>query len=88
MLLVIAFVLGIANFTMHKAVLESGHPLLGQIPWLYDSMGGRFSLLVEFMMLAGSMLYIAGGTPDWIWGYLAYSGLNAVSAWLILTGRI
>ena len=51
-------------------------------------MGGRFSLVVEFMMLAGSMLYIAGGTPGWIWGYLAYSGLNAVSAWLILTGRI
>ena len=51
-------------------------------------MGGRFSLLVEFMMLTGSMLYIAGGTAGWIWGYLAYSGLNAVSAWLILTGRI
>ena len=88
MLLVITFILGIANFTMHKAVLESGHPLLGQIPWLYSSLGGRFSLVVEFMMLLGSMLYISGGSPGWIWGYLAYSALNAVSAWLILTGRV
>lgn len=88
MLLIVAFILGIANFAMHKAVLESGHPLLGRIPWLYDAIGGRFSLVVEFMMLAGSMLYIAGGAPGWIWGYLAYSALNAVSAWLILSGRV
>jgi hypothetical protein len=33
------------------------------------------------------MLYISGGSPGWIWGYVAYSALNAVSAWLILTGR-
>ena len=33
-LVVMIFVLGIANFAMHKAVLESGHPLVGQMPAL------------------------------------------------------
>jgi hypothetical protein len=35
------FVLGIANFAMHKAVLESGHPLVGRMPWFVHMLGGR-----------------------------------------------
>ncbi len=88
MALIIAFFLGIANFAAHKAVLESGHPLLGQVPWFFHGLGGRFSLLVEFVMLLGSMLMIAGGSNGWAWFYAAYSGFNALSAWLIVTGRV
>ncbi|HEX7751149.1 MAG TPA: hypothetical protein VF440_01995 [Novosphingobium sp.] len=82
------FLLGVGNFAMHKAVLESGHPLLGRMPWFYHMLGGRFSLAVEFLMLLGALLMVASGTPAWAWGYAAYSVLNAVSAWLILTGRV
>jgi hypothetical protein len=88
MALVVLFLLGIGNFAMHKAVLESGHPLLGRSLWFLHLLGGRFSLAVEFLMLLGSMLMVAYGEPGWAWGYAIYSLANAASAWLILSGRL
>jgi hypothetical protein len=88
MALIFLFLFGIANFAMHKAVLESGHPMLGQVPWFFHLLGGRFSLLVEFFMLLGSMLMAAQGSAGWAWGYAIYSLINGLSAWLILSGRI
>jgi hypothetical protein len=82
------FLLGIGNFAMHKAVLESGHPLLGQVPWFFHLLGGRFSLVVEFFMLCGTMLMVSQGSEGWAWGYAVYSGINGLSVWLIMSGRI
>ncbi|HVR90081.1 MAG TPA: hypothetical protein VHG29_03160 [Novosphingobium sp.] len=83
-----AFLFGIVNFALHKAVLESRHPLLGQVPWFYHLLGGRFSMGVEFAMLLGAMLMIAAGSTGWAWGYAVYSLANGLSAWLILSRRI
>ena len=88
MALLALFLLGVANFAMHKAVLESGHALLGRMPWFFHMLNGRFSLLVEFAMLLGAMLMAAQGSPAWAWGYAVYSLLNGLSAWLILSGRV
>lgn len=82
------FVFGVLNFAMHKAVLESGHPLLGRMPWLFYARGGLISLAVEFVMLVAALLLVAQGSIGWAATYAAYSVLNAVSAWLILTGRV
>lgn len=86
--MMIIFALGIVNFAIHKAVLESGHPMLQQIPWFFELMGGRFSLLVEFLMLLGVMLLVDAGSLGWAWAYLFYSLVQGLSAWLILTGRV
>lgn len=86
--MMIIFALGIVNFAIHKAVLESGHPMLQQIPWFFELMGGRFSLLVEFLMLLGVMLLVDAGSLGWAWAYLIYSLIQGLSAWLILTGRV
>lgn len=88
MAIFVLFLLGIANFAMHKAVLESRHPLLGRMPWFFHMLGGRFSLIVEFLMLLAAMLMVASGSIAWGWIYAAYSVLNGISAWLILTRRI
>lgn len=88
MVIVIAFLLGIGNFAAHKAVLESRHPILDQVPWFFTLLGGRFSLLLEFVMLLGTMLMVADGAASWAWFYAAYSAVNFTSAWLILSGRI
>jgi len=55
---------------------------------LYRSLGGRFSLIVEFALLLGTMLLVASGGGWWAWGYGLYTGMNAFSAWLILTGKV
>ncbi|MEO6093261.1 MAG: hypothetical protein ABIT04_11875 [Novosphingobium sp.] len=88
MALFFLFLLGVVNFAMHKAVLESGHPLLGQVPWFVHMLNGRFSLAVEFVMLLAAMLMSAQGSLAWAWGYAFYSVLNGLSAWLILTNRV
>ncbi len=88
MAITLIFLLGIANFALHKAVLESGHPLLAQLPALFRSPSGRASMAFEFVVLLGTMLMVANDSTGWIWGYLAYSGINALSAWLILTRRV
>lgn len=82
------FILGVANFAMHKAVLESGHPLVGQMPPFVQRLGGRITLAAEFVLLLGAMLLVAAGFAGWGWAYLGYTLLNALAAWLILGGRI
>jgi len=88
MAILFTFLFGIANFALHKAVLESGHPLLASMPWFFHGMNGRLSLMFEFLVLLGTMLLAAQGSAGWVWGYLGYSVLNGLSAWLILTHRI
>lgn len=88
MAVLVIFVLGIGNFALHKAVLESGHPLLGRMPWFVHMLGGRITLVTEFLVLLAAMLLAAQGWPTLVWAYLAYSLLNALSAWLILTRRV
>lgn len=82
------FILGIANFAMHKAVLESGHPAVGQLPESLRRFGGRVTLAAEFVLLVGAMLLVAAGFAGWGWAYLAYTMLNGAAAWLLLGGRI
>ena len=84
---VLTFVLGIGNFAMHKAVLESRHPMLAQMPWM-GLMGGRFSLALEFLLLVGALLLVVSGHPAWGWGYLGYSLLNATAGWLIVSRKV
>lgn len=86
--LVIVFCLGVFNFAAHKAVIESGHPMVVNVPWIFHLLSGKLSLIVEFVMLAGSMLMVAAGSTGWALGYALYTAVNGFSAWLILSGRI
>jgi len=87
MALVLTFLLGVGNFAMHKAVLESRHPMLAQMPWM-GLLGGRFSLGLEFLLLLGALLLAGSGHPGWGWAYFAYSALNGLAGWLILSRRV
>lgn len=88
MALIMVFVLGVANFAMHKAVLESGHPMLAQMPAILRNPRRPLSLGLEFAALLGTMLLVYSGSAGWAIGYAIYSGLNALSAWAILNRRI
>jgi hypothetical protein len=82
----LTFVLGVGNFALHKAVLESGHPVIGRMPVLV--LGGRASLLAEYLVLLGALLLVGNGYSGWGLAYLCYTAFNAFAAWLILTRRI
>jgi uncharacterized membrane protein YqgA involved in biofilm formation len=86
--LVFTAILGIGNFALHRAVLERGHPLAEQMPDFLAAVGGRLTLAAEFAVLLVAMLLVANGWPDIVWAYLAYSVLNAMAAWLILSRRV
>ena len=88
MALAALFILGIVNFAFHKAVLESGHPMLDTLPQSLRARGGRASLLFEYVVLVAAMVLAANGWAAAAWGYAFYSGLNAVMAWAILTNRM
>lgn len=85
--ILIVFILGIANFAAHRAVLESGHPLVDAMPRLFRALGGRMSFVVEFAMLVGALWMVSAGSSGWAAAYLCYSAVNALAAWLILSGR-
>ena len=88
MVLIALFLLGVGNFAVHKAVLESGHPMLDALPSFYRSGGGRFSLMFEFFMLLAAMVLASQAWAGMAWAYGIYSLFNFATAWLILTGRI
>lgn len=87
-LIILTFALGIGNFAAHKAVLESGHPMLDMMPAALRANGGRISLAIEFAVLLSAMLLAANGWPAAAWVYLIYSMVGMTSAWLMLTDRV
>lgn len=88
MAIIIIFLLGIGNFALQRAVLASRHPKLDEISWFSDGFGKYAMLGTEFMVLFAALLLAAHGWGFLVWGYLAYSLLNALASWLILTRRI
>ena len=87
-LLIVTAFLGIANFAMHKAVLESGHALMEQMRWMRAGGSLSISLVMEFALLVGALLAIDHGWAGTAFAYGAYTALNAISAWLILSNRV
>lgn len=88
MALVLIFLLGIGNFALHRAVLESRHPMLSENRWYIHRLGGRVTLATEFLLLFAGLLLASEGWPWVAWIYLGYTALNAVAAWLIVTRRV
>ena len=89
MYLLACFFLGIGNFALHKAVVESGHPFVEDSKIYFGKHIGRNgSYVLEFVILAGAML-LAHGDILWVTvAYMGYSALNALAAWLLLSGRV
>lgn len=88
MAILLIFLLGIGNFALHRAVLESGHPLLAHMSGPLQMLGGKASLVAEFVVLLAVMLLVANGHLGWGWAYAIYSMVNGFTAWLILTRRL
>ena len=88
MAIIFTFLLGIGNFAMHRAVLESGHPLMQGSSLFGQSRIRWLTLTLEFVLLLAAMLLIESGRTGWGVIYWLYTGCNGIAAWLILTRRI
>ncbi|MFM6831182.1 MAG: hypothetical protein ACKOVA_12760 [Novosphingobium sp.] len=86
--ILITFLLGVGNFALHRAVMDSGHPMLGRMPRFVHLLGGRFTMVMEFLLLVAALLFAAEGNVSGPIAYVIYSVLNSFSAWLILTDRV
>lgn len=86
--LIVLFLLGIANFALHRAVLASNHPVIRESAWFTKALGGKATLLTEFVVLLAAMLAAANGFSGIVWVYAGYSSLNGIAAWLILSRRV
>ena len=86
--LFVLFVLGIINFAVHKAVLESGHPLVEQMAWMRRTIVMPISLWFEFAILLTALAFAHNGWGGAVLAYSCYTGFNAASGWFVLTGRL
>ncbi|MDP4604830.1 MAG: hypothetical protein NWS68_01585 [Erythrobacter sp.] len=86
--MIVIFLLGVGNFALNRAVFDSGHPLLARLPRSSRVLGNRAALVSEFAVLLVALMLSAKGWPGFAWAYLAYTGLNAAVAWLILNRRV
>jgi hypothetical protein len=88
MLLVFCFLMGIANFAMHKAVAESGHPFVEDTKRYFGRHFSPYgSYAIELVLLIGAMIFAEQGAMLIALGYSAYTGMNGLATWLLLSGR-
>lgn len=88
MALFLVFIVGIINFAMHRAALESGHPALEELQWTAGSLKGRLGFAFEFLLLVTAMMLAASDKWGWLSLYFLYSAVNGGVVWLFLTRRI
>ncbi|MEL7199359.1 MAG: hypothetical protein AAGL10_13700 [Pseudomonadota bacterium] len=58
------------------------------MPGFASVIGKRLTLIAEFLVLLAAMALAANGWDSLALAYLAYTLLNVIAAWLILSGRI
>lgn len=88
MAMIFAFLLGIGNFALHRAVFESGHIMLAGMSARNFQLARIVSMILELGLLILALHASFAGELGWAGLYLAYSLLNALGAWLMLSKRI
>jgi len=87
-ILLFLFILGTANFAMHKAVMESGHPAIqGSRAAFNKATGGWGGYILEYFILVVAMNFAYQGFAFATGAYIGYTMLNAGAAWMLLSGK-
>lgn len=86
--LVLCFILGVANFALHAAVLQSGHEFVEDTKLYFGRYFGKSaSYLIEFAVLLAALAFTHAGSSLAVIFYGVYSALNMLAAWLLRSGR-
>lgn len=85
--LIFTFIFGIINFACHKAVMESGHPFVEDTKLYFGQHFGKYSgYILEFIILLAALTYNNSVIFNII--YALYSGLNIMTAYLLINRKI
>jgi hypothetical protein len=88
MLLLICFFMGVANFALHKAVAESGHPYVEEAKRHFGALFGPYgSYMIELALLIGAMWLANTGSVAIAVMYSAYTAINGIATWLLLSDK-
>jgi hypothetical protein len=88
MLLTVCFILGVANFCMHKAVAESGHPFVEETKLYFGRHFGPYgSYAIELALLIGAMWLANTDSLAVSLLYAAYTAVNGVATWMLLSNK-
>jgi len=88
MLLTICFLLGVANFYMHKAVADSGHPIVEETKRTFGRHIGPYgSYAIELALLIGAMWLANAESLAVSLLYAAYTAINGIATWMLLSNK-
>ncbi len=87
--IILIFLCGVANFAMHKATMESRHPMVEQMRHsMGKGFGGWAGYALEFAVLLAAMGFAGAGSTIALFVYGVYTLFNAAAAWMLLSGRM
>ncbi|MEO9601460.1 hypothetical protein [Parasphingorhabdus sp.] len=88
MYIFIVFICGIANFAMHKAMLESDHPIMAEARGGFRKVLGPYgSYILEFFMLVATMIFANMNMLTAVIFYFVYTLANCAAAWVLLFNK-
>ncbi|WP_417610574.1 hypothetical protein [Parasphingorhabdus sp.] len=88
MYIVIIFLCGICNFAMHKAMLESNHPIIAEARGSFRRLLGPYgSYILEFVMLVAAMIFANMGMLTAVIFYFIYTLANCAAAWVLFSNK-
>jgi hypothetical protein len=86
--LTVCFILGVANFCIHKAVAESGHPFVEETKLYFGRHLGPYgSYAIELALLIGAMWLANADSLAVSFLYAAYTSVNGVATWMLLSNK-
>ena len=88
MFILIIFICGIANFAMHKAMMESNHPMISEARTSFSKFLGPYgSYILEFIMLAAALIFANMGMLTAMIFYCVYTLANGAGAWVLFSNK-
>ncbi len=86
MYILFIFFCGIANFAMHKAMMESSHPMITEARAGFSKFLGPYgSYILEFIILALTMIFTNMGMVSAVIFYTIYTLANGAAAWVLFS---
>ncbi|MEH6756054.1 MAG: hypothetical protein V7676_00935 [Parasphingorhabdus sp.] len=84
----IIFICGIGNFAMHKAMMESDHPMVSEARGSFSKLLGPYgSYILEFAMLAAALVFANMGMLTAVIFYSIYTLANGAGAYVLFSNR-